>query len=80
MPERATLWKPAEREVSRGRSTGENREGSNGREGQSTINLGSGIASEVPCGAAVEEPGEVVAGRRSEETRPASEGDAEPGT
>ncbi len=40
MPERATPWKSAERGVSRGRSTGKGREGPNGWESETAVNLG----------------------------------------
>jgi group II intron reverse transcriptase/maturase len=82
MPERATPWKLAEREVSRGRSTGESREGLNGRESESALNLGrarlqkSGEQLELPF----EEAGEARSANGSGEVFRATRGDERSGT
>jgi len=83
MPERATPWKPAEREVSRGRSSrSEGGEGPNGRESETALNLGkarlqkSGEQLELPFANA----GEARGSNGSGEVFRATRGDERSGT
>jgi RNA-directed DNA polymerase len=82
VPERATPWKPAEREVSRGRSSRESGEGPNGRESEAAMNLGrtrlqtSSEQLELPF----DSVGEAHATSGSGEALPAKRGDERSGT